>query len=46
MCKDVKKLNLDNFSAIVFENKTYMVYYKIQSAKKIIKYIDNIIKLN
>ena len=44
--KILKKLNPDNFSSIVFENKTHMVYDKIQPAKQIIKYIDNIIKLN
>jgi hypothetical protein len=43
--KILKKLNPDNFSAIIFENKTHMVYDKIQPAKKIIKYIDNLIKL-
>jgi len=42
--KILKKLNPDNFLAIVFENKTHMVYNKIQPAKKIIKYIDNLIK--
>jgi hypothetical protein len=41
----IKKLNPDNFSAIIFENKTHMVYDKIQPAKTIIKYIDNLIKL-
>jgi len=44
--KILKKLNPDNFSSIVFENKTHMIYDKIQPAKQIIKYIDNIIKLN
>ena len=44
--KILKKLNPDNFSSIIFENKTHMVYDKIQPAKQIIKYIDNIIKLN
>ena len=44
--KILKKLNPDNFSSIVFENKTHMIYNKIQPAKQIIKYIDNIIKLN
>ena len=43
--KILKKLNPDNFSVIIFENKTHMVYDKIQPAKKIIKYIDNLIKL-
>ena len=43
--KILQKLNPDNFSAIIFENKTHMVYDKIQPAKKIIKYIDNLIKL-
>ena len=41
--KILKKLNPDNFSAIIFENKTHMIYDKIQPAKKIIKYIDNLI---
>jgi len=36
--------NPDNFSAIIFENKPHMIYDKIQPAKKIIKYIDNLIK--
>jgi hypothetical protein len=44
--KILKKLNPDNFSAIIFENKTHMVYDKIQPAKKIIKYIDNLININ
>ena len=44
--KILKKLNPDNFSDIVFENKTHMVYDNIQPAKKIIKYIDNLIKIN
>lgn len=44
--KILKKLNPDNFLSIVFENKTHMVYDKIQPAKKIIKYIDNLIKIN
>ncbi len=44
--KILKKLNPDNFSSIVFENKTHMVYDKIQPAKQIIKYIGNLIKLN
>ena len=44
--KILKKLNPDNFSSIIFENKTHMLYDKIQPAKQIIKYIDNIIKLN
>ena len=43
--KILKKLNPDNFSVIIFDNKTHMVYDKIQPAKKIIKYIDNLIKL-
>jgi hypothetical protein len=44
--KILKKLNPDNFSAIIFENKTHMIYDKIQPAKKIIKYIDNLININ
>jgi hypothetical protein len=38
--------NKDKVPSIVFENKTHMIYDKIQPAKQIIKYIDNIIKLN
>ena len=46
MIKDhIKKINPDIFSSIIFENKTHMVYDKIQPSKKIIKYIDNLIKL-
>jgi hypothetical protein len=44
--KILKKLNPDNFSAIILENKTHMIYNNIQPAKKIIKYIDNLIKIN
>jgi hypothetical protein len=35
--KVLKKVNPDNFSAIVFENKTHMLYDKIQPAKKMNK---------
>ncbi len=41
--KILTKLNTENYIAIVFENKTHMIYDKIQPAKKIIKYISNII---
>ena len=37
--------NTNNFTNSIFENKTHMVYDKIQPATKIIKYIDNIINL-
>ena len=42
----LKKLNPDIFSSIISENKTHMLYDKIQPSKKIIKYIDNLIKIN
>ena len=44
--KILKKLNQENYTAIIFENKTHMIYDKIQPAKKIIEYIDNLININ
>ena len=42
--KILEKLNPDNYTAIIFKNKTHMVYDYIQPAKQIIKYIGNLIK--
>jgi hypothetical protein len=42
----LEKNNPENYIAIIFENKTHMIYDKIQPAKKIIKYIDNLININ
>ena len=44
--KILKKNNPENYIAIIFENKTHMIYDKIQPAKKIIEYIDNLININ
>ena len=44
--KILEKNNPENYIAIIFENKTHMIYDKIQPAKKIIKYIDNLININ
>jgi len=44
--KILKKNNPENYTAIIFENKTHMIYDKIQPAKKIIKYINNLININ
>ena len=44
--KILKKNNPENYIAIIFENKTHMIYDKIYPAKKIIKYIDNLININ
>jgi hypothetical protein len=42
--KILKKHNPENYKAIIFTNKTHLIYDKIQPAKAIIKEIKNIIK--
>lgn len=44
--KILEKNNPENYIAVIFENKTHMIYDKIQPAKKIIKYINNLININ
>jgi hypothetical protein len=43
--KILEKHNPDNYTAIIFTNKTHYIFDKIQPAKKIIKEIKNIIQL-
>ena len=43
--KILKKHNPDNYKAIIFTNKTHMIYNNIQPAKQIIKYIKTIIDI-
>ena len=44
--KVLKDYNPTNFKAFIFINKSHFIFNKIQPAKKIIKYIDNLININ
>ena len=44
--KILQKINPDKYTPIIFENKSHMVFNKIQPANKIIKYIENLIILH
>ena len=44
--KILQKINPDKYNPIILENKSHMVFNKIQPANKIIKYIKNLITLH